>query len=104
VRTLLDHLAALSALIARLERAFEACLRASREALYLLQTIPGVSAPVAAALLAAIGVAMARFPSATLLASWAGLDPANTQSGGRRLNAPTHEGNRWVRRMLGEVV
>jgi transposase len=73
------------------------------EALTLLQTIPGVSATSAAAILAEIGVDMTRFPSAKHLAAWAGLCPGNKQSGGKRLQAGTHAGNRWLRGVFGEV-
>jgi transposase len=104
VRTILDHIDALSVLIARVEGEIEGCLRPYDVALHLLQTIPGINATVAAAIIAEIGVDLARFPSAKHLASWAGLCPGNKQSGSRRLNAPTNEGNRWLRGMLGEVV
>jgi transposase len=69
----------------------------------LLQTIPGISATSAAAIIAEIGVDMTRFPSAKHLASWAGLCPGNKQSGGRRLQAGTNRGNRWLRAAFGEV-
>jgi transposase len=46
---------------------------------------------------------MTRFPSAKHLASWAGLCPGNKQSGGKRLQAGTNAGNRWLRGVFGEV-
>jgi transposase len=73
-----------------------------QEAVGLLQTIPGVSATAAAAILAEIGVDMSRFPSAKHLASWAGLCPGNKQSGGKRLKEQTTSGNVWLKGILSE--
>jgi transposase len=53
-------------------------LQPYEEASRLLQTIPGIGAPAAAALSSEIGVDMSRFPSAQHLASWAGVCPGNT--------------------------
>jgi transposase len=73
------------------------------EAMTLVPTIPGMRATSAAAILAAIGVAMRPFPSAKHLASWAGLCPGNKQSGGKRMQAGTNSGNRWLRGVFGAV-
>ncbi len=73
-----------------------------QEAVALLQTIPGVSATAAAAIIAEIGVDMGRFPSAKHLASWAGLCPGNKQSGGKRLKEQTTSGNVWLKGVLSE--
>ena len=47
------------------------------------ETIPGIKAVAAAAILAEIGPDMSRFPSAGHLASWAGLCPSNKESAGK---------------------
>jgi len=73
-----------------------------QEAVELLQTIPGVSATAAAAILAEIGTDMGRFPSAKHLASWAGVCPGNKQSGGKRLTEQTTSGNVWLKEILSE--
>jgi transposase len=104
MRTILDHIDVLSQTIARVESEITQRLHPYAEAMRLLQTIPGVNKTVAAAIIAEVGVDMSRFPSAKHLASWAGLCPGNKQSGGKRLQAPTNEGNRWLRGMLGKVV
>ena len=70
----------------------------------LLQTIPGIGAAAAAAIISEIGVDMSRFPSAKHLASWAGVCPGNNQSGGKRLAAGTTSGNRWLRALVAEAV
>lgn len=69
----------------------------------LAQTIPGVAQTAASALIAEIGTAMRRFPSAKRLASWAGVCPGNKQSGAKRLSGQTTSGNGRRRAVLGEV-
>ncbi len=73
-----------------------------REAVALLQTIPGVGQTAATAIVAEIGTDMTRFPTAKHLASWAGLCPGNKESGGKRLSGRITKGNGWLRAMLGE--
>jgi transposase len=68
-----------------------------QEAVALLDTMPGVAPRPAEILMAAIGTAMRRFPSATHLASWAGRCPGNNASGGQRLRGTTRQGSRWLR-------
>ena len=91
-----------------LEHQIATYLQPYEEASRLLQTIPGIGAAAAAALISDIGVDMSRFPSAKHWASWAGVCPdvcpGNHQSGGQRLPVGTTGGNRWVRAILGEVV
>ena len=100
---LLGHIAYLDEAIARLHDEIERHLAPLAAATALLQTIPGVSATAAAAIVAAIGVDMTRFPSHRHLASWAGVCPGNRQSGGKRLSGTPTKGNVWLRAVLGEV-
>jgi len=100
---LLAHIDFLESSIADLHLAMEAQLAPFAEAVELLQTIPGVGATAAGAIVAEIGDDMGRFPSAKHLASWAGVCPGNKQSGGKRLGGKTTQGNTWLRAMLGEV-
>ena len=99
---LLTQIDFLSEQIAQLAAAIADRLTPMQEAVGLLQTIPGVSATAAAAILAEIGVDMSRFPSAKHLASWAGLCPGNKQSGGKRLKEQTTSGNVWLKGVLSE--
>ncbi len=69
-----------------------------------LMQIPGVGRLAASAILAEIGTDMSRFPTASHLASWAGVAPGNKQSGGKRLKAHTNKGNTHLRAVLAEVV
>jgi transposase len=89
--------------IAQVQTQLDRQLAPYQEAMTLLQTIPGISAVSAAAIVAEIGVDVTPFPSAKHLAYWAGLCPGNNQSGGKRRQAGTTSGNRWLRGVLGEV-
>ncbi len=100
---MLAHIDYLEAALADLQVAIEEHLTPFAEAVELLQTIPGVGATAAAAIVAELGVDMGRFPDAKHLASWAGVCPGNKQSGGKRLSGKTTKGNVWLRGMLGEV-
>ena len=78
---LLAHIDFLDASIAQVEQAIEARQAPFAEAIELLQTIPGVGAVVATALVAEIGTDASRFPSAKHLASWAGVCLAIRRAG-----------------------
>lgn len=99
----LAHIDFLEATLADLQLDIAQALRPYDEAVDLLQTIPGIGAVAAAAIVAEIGVDMGRFPSGRHLASWAGVCPGNKESGGKRLSGKTTKGNVWLRGMLGEV-
>jgi len=103
IRASLDHLRFLERTIEQLDQEVEQAMIPFAQAQALLQTLPGISEVAAAAIVAEIGVDMDRFPSATHLASWAGVCPGNKQSGGRRLSSATTKGNVWLRRILAEV-
>jgi transposase len=65
-----------------------------------LCTIPGVEMTTARVLLAELGTDMAQFPTAAHAASWAGLCPGNSESGGKRFSGKTRKGDRYLRRIL----
>ncbi len=71
--------------------------------LALLRTIPGVSTRVAEVILAEIGTDMGRFPTASHLASWAGLCPGNNESAGKHFSGQTRKGSKWLRMALVEA-
>ncbi len=74
-----------------------------REALQLLQTIPGVGERVAEAIVSEIGVDMSRFPTDAHLASWAGMCPGNNESAGKRQSGKTTKGNIHLRAALTQA-
>jgi transposase len=103
---LTEHLSTLEYLdeaIARVSGEIDQRLTAEQEAIALLDTIPGVGQRAAEILIAEMGTAMGRFPSAKHLASWAGMCPGNHESGGKRLSGKTRKGNRWLRQILVEI-
>ncbi|WP_327421208.1 IS110 family transposase [Streptomyces sp. NBC_01230] len=57
-----------------------------RDALDLLDTIPGINQATAAVIIAETGGAMTRFASAKHLASWAGVCPGHHESASRTKN------------------
>jgi transposase len=63
-------------------------------AVALLDTMPGVNRRIAEVMLAEMGLDMSQFPTASHLASWAGLAPGNHQSGGKRYSGRTTKGNK----------
>jgi transposase len=74
-----------------------------REAVVLLDSIPGINQRAAEGILAEIGIEMARFPTAGHLASWAGMCPGSNESAGKRLSGKTRKGSPWLRKLLVEA-
>jgi transposase len=64
-----------------------------KEAVALLDTIPGVNQRTAEVILAEIGIDMRQFPTADHLSSWAGVAPGNHESAGKRYSGRTTKGN-----------
>ena len=69
----------------------------------LLSTIPGVDKRTAEALIAEVGVDMARFGSAARLASWAGMCPGQHESAGKQRSGKTRKGPKWLGAHLTEA-
>lgn len=69
----------------------------------LVQTMPGVAARAAHAILAETGMDMAPFPTAQHFASWARLCPGTHESAGKRRPTTTGKGAAWLRATLQEV-
>lgn len=74
-----------------------------RQAMVLLDTIPGVARQSAELLLAEVGVDMSRFPTAAHLCKWAGVCPGNHESAGKQSSGKTPSSNRWLRGMLVQM-
>jgi len=73
------------------------------EALSLLCSIPGIDVTAAASIIAEIGTDMSAFPDAQHICSWAGLNPGNNESAGKRKSAHINKGNPYLKSMLCEV-
>jgi transposase len=67
-----------------------------------LDEIPGISAELAASIIAETGLDMSRFPTAAHLVAWAGLSPRTIQSGPRTRQAKG-QGNAYLRGYLGQA-
>lgn len=103
IKRMLAHVDFLEEAIAQIQQEITTHLAPYEEAMTLAQSLIGIQATAAAALLAEIGTDMSRFPSANHLASWAGVCPGNKQSGGKRLSGATRPGNPYLRAILGEI-
>lgn len=101
--TQLRHVDFLAAEIAGLSHEIEERMRPFAAQVTLAATIPGIAQRSAEAILAEIGVDMARFPSARHLASWARMCPGTDESAGKRKSGATGVGNPWLRAALVEA-
>jgi transposase len=99
---LMQHIEEIEARIARFDARLLEGLKTERNALTLLQTLPGVDLIGAAMLLVEIGTDMDVFGSADRLASWVGICPGNNESAGKRKSGQVRKGNLYVRRLLCE--
>jgi transposase len=103
LRQMMDHLEFLEGKIFVIEQEIDRRSRPYEGAVALWITIPGIRRLLATTLVAEIGVHVEQFPTATHLASWAGLCPGNNESGGKRKSGKTRKGNAWLRRALCEA-
>jgi transposase len=99
----LEHIDFLDESIERLDAEVAGRLRPFEAELSRLDTIPGVGRRTEEVLAAEVGLDMGHFPDADHLASWAGMCPGSHQSGGKRRNAPTRKGSKFLRRALIEA-
>jgi transposase len=78
-------------------------LRPFEEEVRRLDTIPGVNRRVAEVILAEVGADLTRFPTASRLASWAGICPGQCESAGKRQSGRTTQGSPWLKTALVEA-
>jgi hypothetical protein len=104
MQTILGHIDYLEASIREFDAHLVAGLDSPEEknALALLQTVPGIDLIGAAMLLVEIGTTMAVFAKPSHLASWTGMCPGNNRSAGKRKRERQRKGNTYVRRLLCE--
>ncbi|WP_234327967.1 transposase [Streptomyces sp. NRRL F-2664] len=72
-----------------------------RDALDLLDTIPGINQATAEVIIAETGGDMTRFASAKHFTSWAGACPGHHESAGRTKNTKARPGNPYLKGALG---
>jgi transposase len=89
--------------IAALSEEIRARLAGFEPAITLLCQIPGWGRTTAEVFIAETGGDMSVFPTAGQLASWAGMAPGTHESAGKRRQAASVEGNRWLGRALIEA-
>ena len=96
----LDHLDAVDAAIARIDKEVDGQVKPFRVAIEMLTTIPGVSSLAAEVLVSEIGIEMSRFKTEGHLISWAGLCPRNDESAGKRRSNRMKKGAPWLKTTL----
>jgi transposase len=92
IAQVLSHVDFLDESVAALSARVEQVIAPFSEQVALLCTIPGVARRTAEAIIAEIGVDMARFPTSAHLASWAGMCPGNHESAGKRKTPQVPQG------------
>ena len=90
IRQSWNHILFLEQSIEQIEIRIQELLVPYQEQVELLLTIPGVKQNSVASIIAEIGMDMSQFPSASHLASWAGLSPGNHESAGKK-KYPNHQ-------------
>lgn len=100
LRLHLGQVDALAAAVRDIDAEVERDLDPFRDAVRLLQTIPGVGELAARVIAAEIGTDMGRFPTAGHLVSWAGLCPRNDESAGKRRSNRLRKGAPWLKTTL----
>jgi len=102
LRLHLDHVDQLSVAIEGLDAEVDRVILPFSEQHRRLTTIPGVGKRTAEVIIAEIGVDMSRFPTASHLASWAGICPGNHESAGKRRSGKARKGDAALRAALCE--
>jgi transposase len=96
----LDHLEAVDAAIARIDKEVDGQVEPFRVAVQMLSGIPGISSLSAEVIVSEMGIDMSRFKTEGNLISWAGLCPRNDQSAGKRHSTRMRKGAPWLKTTL----
>jgi transposase len=100
LRLHLDHLDAVDAAIARIDKEVDGNVEPFRTAVEMLTGIPGISSLSAEVIVSEIGIDMSRFKTEGNLISWAGLCPRNDESAGKRRSTRMKKGAPWLKTTL----
>ena len=74
-----------------------------KQAIKLLDEIPGFDVRTGQKVIAEIGTDMSRFATPQHLASWAGMCPPNHESAGKRRNRHVNKANKWLKSALTQA-
>lgn len=96
----LDHVDALDAALACIDKEVDSQVEPFRVAVEMLNAIPGLSPLSAQVIVSEIGLDMSRFKTAGHLLSWAGLCPRNDESAGKRRSNRMRKGAPWLKTTL----
>jgi transposase len=102
LRLMLKHIDILEEQVTLLDQEIQERMKPVCEQVNLIDSIPGVGERSAQVIIAEIGINMDQFPSASHLASWAGLCPGNHESAGKRKSGKTRKGSDILRSTLME--
>lgn len=103
LRMRLTHIDQLTMMIDELDARIGQVMEPFRGQAERLKTIPGVGERTAEVIIAEIGVDMSRFPTASHLASWAGMCPGNHESAHKRRSGKARKGDAALRTALCEA-
>jgi len=98
MRVLLDHIDELNKHISELDDDIDNFMKPKeKDAVSMLEEMPGIGTRSAQAIISVIGIDMERFPSDAHISKWAGLCPGNNESAGKRKSGKTSKGNQLLR-------
>ncbi len=99
----LSHIEFLDEAIAKVDTQIAELMRPFEVALAAWDSLPGINRRIAEIVIAEVGADLQPFADAHQFAAWAGMCPGNDQSGGKRKQAKTRQGSKWLRRALIEA-
>ena len=102
-KTIIKHIDFLDETISELTSEITKLLVPFDAAVVVVSSIPGISLITAQVIIAETGSDMSKFPTPGHLSAWAGLAPANYESGGKRKPYGTRHGSPYLRRILVEA-
>jgi len=103
MKTMLEHIANIEGIIAKIDEQIQQKTEKHKELLDLLETIPGVGRDGAVCIITEIGTDMEAFASHKHLASWAGMCPGNNESAGKNKSGRITYGNAFLRAFLVQM-
>jgi len=103
MKTMLEHIANIEDVIAKIDEQIQQKTEKHKELLDLLETIPGVGRDGAVCIIAELGTDMEAFASHKHVASWAGMCPGNNESAGKNKSGRITYGNAFLRAFLVQM-